>query len=478
MAQGPNTRGNDRTPLVLDVDGTLLRTDLLFENFWIALSTSFWVTLKTLLLCWRNPAKLKHDLFKIAQPNVELAPVNEHVLDRAMKARAQGRTVHIASGGHQKLVQAVAERFGFDGEVFGSSEEVNLAGGVKAEVLKHRFGEGGFDYVGNDKKDIPVWQVARQVIAVTGDEGLKGDLARFAPNLEYEEGATFSARALIKELRPYQWVKNLLLFFPLLAMHITDPLAYIWVAFTAVAFGLGASSIYILNDLLDLPADRVHPEKRLRPIASGALAIPHAMIASAALAILALAIAWAISPEGALLTLAYMGSSLGYSLWFKKRRWLDVLALATLFTLRVLTGAVVGQVAVPDILMLLVFFTFFALACVKRMTALTRLGVRDNLPGRGYSPGDLRVFQRASRGGILVAVMAIWVYALSESASLLYERPSILALAALPFGLWLFRTVLMSERGLEDYDPVVFVFRDRIGLVLVALSFAIAAFAI
>lgn len=468
----------DRTPLVLDVDGTLLRTDLLFENFWIALGANFWLTLRTLWSCWRNRALLKSELCKIAQPDVELAPFHEGILGRAMKAQAEGRVVHLASGSHQVLVEAVAERFGFNGEAFGSSAEVNLTREKKAALLRDRFGEGGYDYAGNDHKDLPSWRAARRVIAVTRDDGLKRELSSFASDVAYEEAAGFRMRALLKELRPHQWVKNVLLFFPLLAMHVTDPLSYLWVAITALAFGLGASSIYILNDLLDLPSDRIHPEKRMRPIASGALSIPHAMLASVGLAVIALAIAWMISPPGAVLTLAYMASSLGYSLWLKKRRWLDVLALATLFSLRVLTGAVVAQVAVPGILMGLVFFTFLALACVKRMTALTRLTTRDHLPGRGYAAGDLRAFRWVSRGSIVLAVLAVWVYAASGTAAALYDHPAVLALAALPFGFWLYRTVLMSEKGQEDYDPIVFVFKDRIGLAMVASAFTITVLAI
>ena len=477
MKQGQMPGEDDRTPLVLDVDGTLLRTDLLFETFWIALGTSFWLTLKTIWVSWGNPARLKHELFQIAQPDVELAPVNQQVLDHANRARAEGRPVHLASGSHQALVNAVAERFGFDGEAFGSSAEANLTGETKANLLRDRFGEGGYDYAGNDRKDWPSWRGARHAIAVTNDTSLKSDLSRLAPNAEIMEGAPFHARILLKELRPHQWVKNLLLFFPLLVMHVADPLAYLWVTLTAIAFGFGASSIYILNDLLDLPSDRIHPEKRARPIASGALSIPHAMVASAALAVTAPVMVWMISSAGAVLTLAYMASSLGYSLWLKKRRWLDVLALATLFTLRVVTGAVVVQVAVPGPLMVFVFFAFFTLACIKRMTALTRLATRDHLPGRGYSARDLRDFLWVSRGSILVALGAFWVYAISEHASLLYTHQAVLALAAVPFAVWLFRLVRLSEKGLEDYDPIVFVFKDRIGLALVASSFAIATLA-
>lgn len=478
MADEYTSPVTDKTPLVLDVDGTLLRTDLLFETFWLALGTSFWLTLRVLVTCWRRPAILKYKLCEIAQPDMELVPVHEDILARALKARSNGRAVHLASGSTQHLVDALAARFGFTGVHFGSDQNTNLTQSAKAALLLRKFGEGGYDYAGNHKKDLPSWKGARKAIAVTSDKALKKDLSRLDLPVEYEAPAGFSLKALLKELRTHQWVKNVLLFFPLLVMQIPDPLPFFHVAIAAAGFSLGASSIYILNDLLDLSADRIHPEKRHRPIASGALSIPHAMIASVGLACVALGIVWLVSPAGAALTGAYMASSLGYSLWLKKRRWLDVLALATLFTLRVITGAVVAQIAIPTRLLVFVFFTFLVLACVKRMTALTRLATRDHLPGRGYSPRDLTYLDWISHGSIVAAILAFGAFAFSAPAALLYGHPVILAISALPLGLWLLRVVRMSEDGLEDYDPIVFVFKDKLGLVLVALSFLIAFIAI
>ncbi|MEQ9692898.1 UbiA family prenyltransferase [Shimia sp. SDUM112013] len=469
--------GSER-PLVLEIDRTLLRTDLFFESVWLALATNFWATLRALLSCCLCPAVLKRRLLDIAMPDVELSPVNENILARALKVRVQGRAVHLVSGNDQALVDAVGARFGFVGPHFGSDGMRNLIKQAKADLLVQRFGQAGYDYAGHSADDLPSWQGAAKAIAVTHDPRVKQRLASLGIPTDLEAADRFSLKVLWKELRPHQWIKNVLLFFPLLAMQASDPLQYVHVAIAAVAFSLGASAIYILNDLLDLPADRLHPEKRKRPIASGALQVPHAMLSSVGLIALALALVWPVSPAGALFTLTYMASSLGYSLWLKKRRWLDVLALATLFTLRVATGAVVAQVTLPLSLSLFVFFSFLVLACVKRVTALTRLATRDHLPGRGYGVTDLRHLGWVAHGAILLSVVSFWTFAFSIEAMDLYTRPFVLGLAVLPFACWLLRNLRMSAKGLEDYDPVVFVFHDRKGLALVAASFVLAFCAI
>jgi len=378
MANDQSSQMTGEKPLVSDVDGTLLRTDLLYETFWAALGRNLWMTLRVLLANWTNPAELKHKLRQIAEPDIELVPVRLSVLDRLLWVLDDGRSVYLVSGSDQILVENVAARFGLEGDHYGSENGCNLTGKTKGEFLTNKFGEGGYDYIGNGSADMPSWMGAQNVIAVTSRAALKKELSRLPNPVEIEE-ARFSPKALLRELRPLQWIKNSLLFFPLLAVHSTDVSSYLQVAVAAIGFSLGASSIYILNDLLDLSSDRSHPEKHNRPIASGDLSIASAMLASICIAIFALVLVWLVSPVGAVLTLTYMASSLGYSLWLKKFRWLDILALAGLFLLRVVTGVEVAQVETSGFLLVFVFGTFFTLACVKRMTALARLVKMDHL---------------------------------------------------------------------------------------------------
>lgn len=472
--QDPQT---DLTPLVLDVDGTLLRTDMLHENFWAAMGHDSPAALGALARGWQAPNRLKADLRRIAGPNVALLPLRPEVVALAEAARGEGRPVHLASGSDHGLVEAVARQLDLPGEHFGSDGSRNLTGATKAQVLVDRFGTGGFDYAGNAEADLPAWGAARRVIAVAPGSGLRRRLDALGKPLQIV-GARPGAGALWREMRPHQWVKNLLLFLPLLVAHDFGAAALVATLLAAAAFCAGASAIYILNDLLDLEADRLHPEKRLRPIASGALPIRDAMVASGGLALLALALAWGAGPPVAGLTLFYMVLNLSYSLWLKKRRWIDLASLAVMFLLRVLTGAAAAQIAVPGLVLGLVFAVFFTLACVKRMTALARATDGGQLPGRGYSRADFKRLEWVAAAGIAVSAALFLVYAFSGHSAALYESQLLLAVAVLPLAAWLFRVVRLSEQGRENYDPVRFVTHDRTGLLIAALGAGLVLLAV
>jgi len=474
LQQDPMT---DRMPLVLDVDGTLLRTDMLHETFWAAMGRDSPAALRALARGWRAPNLLKADLCGIAVPNVALLPLRPEVVALAEAARRDGRTVHLASGSDHRLVEAVARRLDLPGEHFGSDRSRNLAETTKAQVLIDRFGSGGFDYAGNSAADLPAWGAARRAIAVEPGPGLRRRLDAMGKPLQIL-GDRSGAGALWRELRPQQWVKNLLLFLPLLVAHEFGAAALLATLLAVAAFCAGASAIYILNDLLDLEADRLHPEKRDRPIASGALPIGEAMAASGALALLALMLAWGAGPPVAGLTLLYMVVSLGYSLWLKKRRWVDLASLAAMFLLRVLTGAAAAQVTVPGVLLGFVFSVFLTLACVKRMTALARATDGGQLPGRGYSRADFKRLEWVAAAGIALSAALFLVYAFSGHSAALYDSPLLLAGAVLPLAAWLFRIVRLSEQGREHYDPVQFVTHDRTGLLIAALGVGLAILAV
>jgi 4-hydroxybenzoate polyprenyltransferase len=464
-------------PLVLDVDGTLLRTDLLYESFWAALGHDLTATLLATATNWQRPQRLKHALMSIARPRIDLLPVRAAVLNMAREAVEAGRSVHLVSGSNQELIDDLASQLELPGLHFGSDCERNLTDAAKAAFLKDRFGAGGYDYAGNAQADLMSWAGARKIIVVEPSTALARKIKTLGkPIKTFADGWGISD--VIRELRPHQWVKNLLLFVPLLASHTLLPTTFLTVCLAAVAFSIGASSIYVLNDLLDLEADRSHPEKKFRPIASGDLPTAAAMQVSALLALTAVLLALSASPQVALLTLAYMGGSLSYSLWFKKRRWLDLIALTCLFLLRILTGAVAANSSATPQLLALSFAVFFTLACVKRLTALSRMRQRDHLPGRGYSFHDLATLERASFTSAGLSGVIFLAYVWEEHASGLYSAPVVASLAAVPLMLWLFRMVRLSIAGKEDYDPVRFVLHDRAGLMLAVLGATLLVLAV
>ncbi|MDQ2092278.1 UbiA family prenyltransferase [Marimonas arenosa] len=464
-------------PLVLDVEKALLRTDLRYERFWSAFGRDPFAAFSAVAGNIQSPARRARALSEIAAITIDRLPVRESVLTLAHAALAKGRPVHLVSGLDQASVDALALRLDLPGPHFGSGPDQDLTGAGKAAFLVKRFGAGGFDYAGRVTNNDHAWEHARNVIAIAPPARQHGKLLNLGKPTEIIS-EKWHLLTLVRELRPHQWVKNLLLFVPLLAAHQFTPAAVLQVLLAVMAFSLGASSTYVLNDLFDLDADRHHPEKRHRPIASGMLPIPVAVMASATLAALALTLALAVGPPVAGLTLIYMLGSLGYSLWLKKRRWLDVVALACLFLLRVVAGAVAAGVQIPPILLALGFTVFFVLACVKRITALSRLQVHGHLPGRGYRPSDLLKLEWAAYVSIIVTAAIFIAYSFGFEAGDLYEKRAVLSFAVVPLVVWLYRIVQLSIQGREDYDPVSFVLRDGTGLAIAASGIALIVLAI
>lgn len=469
-------QSSDNVPLVLDVDGTLLRTNLLQETFWAALGRNAAATLQVVIARIGSPARMQHELAAIAMPSMDLLPLDERLLECVYAARCAGRPVHLVSSAPQGLVDALAARLALPGPHFGSDPERKISCDTKASILARQFVAEGYDYAGNSEKDLKAWQAAREIIAVAPSETLSSRLQGLGKPLEII-GHRWRLPVLLRELRPYHWTKNFLLFVPLLAAHDFDPAGLMRVALAALALSLGASAIYILNDLLDLDSDRRHPEKRNRPIASGALPIATATAASVVIGLLAMIVALAVGSAVGALTLLYMAGSLTYSLSLKKRRWLDVLTLALLFILRVFVGAVAAGVEIPLSLVAFGFMVFIALACAKRLTALSRLATEGSLPGRGYSPANLLTLKSIAYGAIAVAAGLFLVYAFGPRATELYDNQALLALAVIPLIFWLVRIVQLGIDGREDYDTVAFVLHDGVGwgilfagLVLIYLS--------
>ncbi|WP_438987541.1 UbiA family prenyltransferase, partial [Marivivens donghaensis] len=271
-------------PLVLDIDGTLLRTDMLFENFWAGLGTDPIRTIKAGASLFRKPARLKESIYNIADIRVDLLPVNTEVLEFAKAAQADGREVILASASDERLVKALADHHGFDGAI-GSKDGHNLKGANKAAALVERYGKGGFDYAGDDSSDTAIWDVADKAIIV----GSAGGAAAQYPS---EKVTTFDAphksSEAIRAMRPHQWVKNILLFLPMIAAHQFGLSSFGLIVLGIMAFSAAASCIYIVNDLLDLEADRLHVKKCKRPFAAGTVPIKTGMMICAALGVFAL----------------------------------------------------------------------------------------------------------------------------------------------------------------------------------------------
>lgn len=459
----------DVKPLVLDVDGTFLKTDMLLETFWAGLGRDPLGTLRALRHV-RDIAALKAALAAVAGLRTDLLPVNPEIADLALKSRMAGREVVLASASDRSLVARLAHEYGLDQRVFASDGVTNLKGAAKAAALVAAYGEKGFDYAGDSAVDIAIWNHAENALVVGAVPSARALSAKGQNLVEFAGGWRW--QGLVKALRPHQWVKNVLLILPMIAAHRFDLATLIPVLWGIAAFSAAASSIYIVNDLLDLEADRLHPTKCRRPFASGEVPIGAGMAAFAALMVLALGVAAALNWAFFAVVVGYMVISLAYSLKLKRMRWVDIATLAALYTIRVVAGAAAGQVDVSIYMLIFIFPVFVTLGCVKRLTELTLATSDDRLPGRGYGRGDRGDLLNVAGLGTVGAVLIFFLYSVSDQGRLLYPTTWILWVAMIPMALWLVRMVMLGWFGKQDYDPIVFAMRDKfgIGILMITLS--------
>ncbi|KAA9010724.1 UbiA family prenyltransferase [Histidinibacterium aquaticum] len=465
---GPTETATGR-PLVLDADGTFLRTDMLLECFWAGLGRRPVDTLRASARHWRDRARLKAELARIAPLRVDLLPVEPEVKALAEEARAAGRPVALASASDISLVGPLADHHGFD-RAFASDGRVNLKAGEKARVLSEAYGEGGFDYAGNETPDRKVWAHAAEAVVV-GDRASARHLeAEGKPVREIAGG--WAPRDLVRAMRPHQWVKNVLLFLPMIAAHEFTLATLLWVCLGIAAFSAAASCIYLVNDLLDLEADRLHVTKCRRPFASGAVPIRAGMLATLALGLAAVGIGAFLGPAFLAVVALYMVLSLAYSLRLKRMRWIDIATLASLYTIRVVAGAAASGVEASVFMLVFIFPVFITLGCVKRLTELTLAKGDERLPGRGYGRPDRDDLLNVSILGAAGALLIFFAYSFSEQGRTLYPDRWILWVALIPISWWLFRMVRLGWYGKQDYDPIVFALRDKrgVGLLLITLG--------
>ncbi len=463
-------------PLVLDVDGTFLKTDMLFECFWAGLGRKPVATLQASMRHFRAPARLKAELAQIAQLRTDLLPVHPEIAQLATSSSDAGREVLLASASDQGLVQRLANDHDLGPEVLASDGQTNLKSAAKAQALVERYGAQGFDYAGNSKDDLAVWEQAENALVVGSNQGFEGRIGQNGRSVTIFDGG-WRKRDLIRALRPHQWVKNILLLLPALAAHQFELGVLALVLIGMAVFSAAASAIYIINDLLDLEADRLHPKKRHRPFAAGTVPIQVGMITSGLLGIGALGVAACVSAGFLWITALYMFLSLAYSLRLKRLRWADICILAALYSLRVMAGAAVSGILVSWAMLAFIYPVFLTLGAVKRMTELTLATSDERLPGRGYGRPDRGALLNLSVLGMIGALGVFFLYSLSAQAQYLYPAQWLLWVAMVPLAAWLFRMVRLGYYGKQDYDPIVFALRDKRGLGLIMITLSLMFYA-
>ena len=457
-------------PLVVDVDGSLIGGDLLIEGIARLLAVSplslFALPFRLAATVVKGRAGLKRRIAEAVPLPPDTLVWNPAVLEEIAAAQAAGRSVWLASASDARAVSPLAETVGAAG-CLASDGRTNLAGEAKAAALAARFGERGFDYIGNERRDLAVWKRARRAIGV----GLAAGLARKVRALDGEArflpGLGGGPRDWFRALRPHQWVKNVLVFVPLAAAHETGAGPYLVAAGMFAALSAVASGTYLLNDLLDLPHDRGHPAKRHRPMAAGKVPLLPMIGIGAALAAGGLALAFWLSAAAGLWVLLYLAVTCAYSLSLKRKTFIDVVTLAMLYAVRVLAGAAAVSIAPSPWLLAFFLFLFLALAIVKRQNEL-RGSDWSASGGRAYLAEDFPIMAALGAASSFASVVILTLYIQSPETEARYARPEFLWLICPLLLYWLGRMALLAGRGGKDSkrlpdndDPLTFALRDR-----------------
>ena len=451
--------------MVVDLDGTLVRSNLLHE---------MWIT-----MAFRHPLKLiANVLGRRAAPPV--APIccatlsfRPEVLALINAARAEGRSVHLVTAADQSVVEEIQRFLGCFDSVYGSDSKRSLRGPERLAWLRERFPDG-FAYAGNNRADVPIWKAA--TVAILVGKGVAHAAQVRASGVEVKvipDVASSDVRDLMSACRMHQWAKNLLIFVPLFLGHLAgDVEAVLRTVIAFFAFCLVASGSYLLNDLSDLDADRQHATKRRRALAAGRIQIAHAGLAATGLIVAGVTIGLMLSTAFIGVVAAYFLLTLSYSYGLKAKPILDVAAIGALFTLRVVMGIVLHPLTFSPWLLSFSLCFFFSMALAKRHVEVMRLNMDggSKVLGRGYRSGDwpLTLCFGVATSVSSVVIMILFVKE-QTAGSVAYASPAWLYVAPAMVTLWVMRIWLLSHRTELDDDPVAFALRDRISYLLGAV---------
>ena len=454
----------DIKTLAVDLDGTLLRSDMLLESFCSALGRDWRMTILSIAALTGGTASLKRQLAAISAMEVATLPYDQKVIAFLNEWRASGGRTVLVTASDQVFADAIADHLGIFDEVHGSDGKVNLKGERKGKFLEESYGLRGFAYMGDAKADLRVWKRAAKAVTVNASASLRQKAERVCESVEHLVADSKSIRPYIKALRPHQWLKNTLVFMPMLAAHQVDSKTFLLSLAAFVCFSLVASSVYVLNDLLDLAADRAHPRKRLRPFASGSISIAQGAWMAAGLLILGCTLATNISPPFMFAIMAYFIMTAAYSLRLKRLIVIDICLLAGLYTARIITGGIATGIPLSVWLLAFSVFFFLSLAAVKRQAELTDSADRGNVKasGRGYYVDDLPIISMIAIGAGYVSVLVMTLYVNSPAVVELYHQPEALWGVCSVLLYWITRTVMIAHRGQMHDDPVVYAAKDRI----------------
>ena len=462
----------DRTgeyPLCVDLDGTLIRTDTIFECFLLVLRTAPLNLFRILFSLFSGKARFKRELARSAGLQVECLPYAEDVLTYLRGEQLSGRRLLLATGADSAIAMPIAVHLGLFSDVICSDGDENVTGKRKLAAIRRVLAGRQFVYAGDSRADLEVWKGAEAAVIVGQSRGVRRAVDRAGVRVEKcfaRPRLTF--KVAFKAMRVHQWTKNILVLIPIVLAHrIFERDAVINGIRSFLAFSFCASALYLINDILDLPTDRKHPNKRLRPLALGELSISSAIAMSAVL----LTCAAFLTPTGGakLILLAYGALVIAYSVYLKRLLMVDVILLATFYTLRIQYGGAGTGVPVSIWTLAFAVFVFLSLALIKRISELRMHFSEEGLmgSGRAYLTCDISMLSGLCAASGCVGALVTILYINSPEVAVLYPHPIFLLGISPLLIYWQGRMLILANRGWINQDPVLFAISDRASRALV-----------
>jgi len=467
-------------PLCVDLDGTLVGTDTLWESLIVLLRKKPWLSVLVPFWLFSGRAGFKRSVASRVAFDPTSLPYREDLLIALRDSKSHGRKLVLVTAADRDVADRVAQHVGIFDDVFSSEGGENLKAEQKRDLLVAAYGPEGFDYIGDSTADLPVFDKARRGFLVGAHSSLAERAAR-NHKVTLVSRRPSVLRALFKELRVHQWAKNALVVLPVvLKPGLPDLNVIVRALLAALAFSLVASAGYVLNDLLDLPADRAHATKRNRPFASGALPVLYGPpVFLGLLAIAFVGSLFTLPLAFSLMLALYFAGTVSYSLYFKRRLLLDVIILAGLYTHRILAGGIATSIVISAWLLGFSMFLFLSLAFGKRYVELLGLDTDEKIKNRDYYKVDLQIIGAMGAASGYIAALVFSLYVENGAHRGAYREANILWLAVPVLLYWVSRIWIITGRGQMQDDPVKYALRDKVSIlcgVIVGLIAALARF--
>jgi 4-hydroxybenzoate polyprenyltransferase len=459
-------------PLVTDLDGSLIKIDSIFESTILCIKSNIFNIFLIPFLILKGKNHFKNFVTDHSALDPSLFPYNPEVINLLKENKAKGRRIVLSTATTENIAKSVSEHLNIFDKVIFSSRDHNNRANNKAQKLEELYGLKGYDYIGDSIADLPIFESCRKYYLINAPISLKNKAYKLNQNLiiinSDEKQNSFAN--IVKELRIYQWIKNILIFLPFLLAHDLQNFNSIFnniIGF--VSFSFIASFVYIINDLMDLDSDRKHDKKKNRPLASGNLNPILAFNVSLALFIIGWVLSLCFLPEKfSLLLLIYFLLTTLYSFYLKKIILIDIIVLSLLYTIRLIAGGITSNVEISKWLIAFSVFLFLSLAVIKRYQELYSLrnSKISKTEGRGYQTNDLSFLLSLGITSGYLSTLVFMLYIFSPEITRLYSKPELLLPVGLVLLLWISRMWLLTFRGEMHNDPIVFTAKDKLSYLM------------